>query len=208
MTCPHCAAKVPAGAPICEGCLHVVDASLLESPAAAREEQAESPVAQLLEAARPSQGVLEAIDELQVQWRALPGPERWTLRAAGATLVVLGLPWSWSAEAFDVIGYFAGGWPVGLLALLVGLSVLARGEPRIEAHRARIAGAAAGLASFAVLTTAVFLRTARHAELLRSGGRLQLRVLEAPAFGAWLGLATTVVMLIGALGVWRGARRR
>jgi hypothetical protein len=178
-----------------------VDDTLLASTAAAP--KVDGAFASLYAAAQPSASVVEALGQLRAQWAGMSGAERWTLRGACGLLVSLGLPWRWTLETEDLIGFVAGGWPVALLALVAGLAVLSRNDPRLEALRGRVGALVAGVSSLAVLACAVFLRTAYRADLLRSGGRLQLHVLERPMFGAWLGLAAAVVMLLGALASWR-----
>jgi hypothetical protein len=198
---------VPPRTAICDACLHVVDASLLDVPAAAPEAKTEGPLSSLYAAAQPSADVVRAVEELRGQWRALSGAERGLAYGAFGTLVSLGLPWRWTEASEDVIGFLAGGWPVALLSLLVGVSVFVRDDVRLAPHRHRLGGLAVGLSSLAVLACAVFLRTSFHADLLRSGGRLQMRVLERPLFGAWLGLVLAFVMLLCALLTWRPRQR-
>jgi hypothetical protein len=201
MTCPYCSATVPPRTAICEGCLHVVDDSLLDPPAPVV--KVEGPLTDLYAAAQPSASVLQAVDELRSQWRRMKPAERWTVRGAVASLVSLGLPWHWTVESEELIGYVAGGWPVALLALVAALALFARDDERLAPHRGRLGGLAVGVSSLAVLACVLFLRTSFRSDLLRSGGRLHLHVLERPMFGAWLGLCAAVVMLGGALLSWR-----
>lgn len=168
------------------------------APAPAEEEAPRVGMKALLDAASAPPAASEAMADLVGRFRRLPFFEKLTIGAACGLFASLGLPWQWTKANGDEIGFLAGAWPVGALALLVAAAVFLREHERVARFRSLVLQAATAAAFVALAVCLLYPRMARHESFERLGLARRVVVVESePRFAAFAGLLLAALMFAG-----------
>lgn len=154
-------------------------------------------VSAFVEGAAPPKETAEAFDDLLAQYKAFGASEKLVAMCSLAVLASLVLPWQTMGKDGDYIGLLVdGGWLVGLVAVTSFASLFVRKLPALRPWKDRLLLANVGLSLLALGAGAFFLATVQVERDLRTGGRRYTEVLSSAHFGAYLGVAACVALLL------------
>lgn len=154
------------------------------------------------ELAAPSADTTEAIEELVHEFKVMAFSQKLTVVGAAGVLLSLALPWQGTREDGDLIGLLAGGWLAGLLAALVLGAMFARRNPKLLEWKDRVLQGIAAAAGLTGVTCVVYMKQALSYETVRVTGQLVRETTSWPAFGVYVALVASMIMLGGALKSW------
>lgn len=154
------------------------------------------------ELAAPSADTTEAIEEFAHEFKVMAFSQKLTVIGAAGVLLSLALPWKGTREDGDLIGLLAGGWLAGLLAALVLAAMFMRRHPRLLEWKDRLLQGVAAAAALTGVTCIAFMKQALSYEVVRAAGQLLRESTSWPAFGVYVALVASMVMLGGALKSW------
>jgi len=140
----------------------------------------------------------KAASDLGSFFRSLPAADRWAAGASAALLFALALPWRWTRDDEEIIGFVAA-WPVLLLAAAALAFVWLRARKADAAQDRMLRLAQLTASGGAAIFTGLFLPWAAQSHALRSVGHNIAVVESSPQVGAYLGLVCAVAALFAAV---------
>lgn len=149
--------------------------------------------------AAPSEDTKEAIDEFIADFKSMAMSQKLTVTGAVAVIASLALPWKNTTAGDDMIGLLAGGWFVGLLAILVLVAMFTRRQPRVRKWRLHIMQGVAVSSLLACIACVAYMKSAYESRVVRSVGLLVRENTAWPDFGVYLALVASMLMLGGAI---------
>ena len=146
----------------------------------------------------PGDEARKAASDLGSFFRSLSTSDRWAAGATAALLLMLALPWRWTRQDEEIIGFVAA-WPVLLLGAAALVFVYLRSR-KADAAQDRVLRLAQLTASGgAAIFTGLFLPWATQSHALRAVGRSIAITESRPELGAYAGLVCAVAALFAAL---------
>jgi hypothetical protein len=127
-------------------------------------------------------------------FRSLPAADRWAAGASAGLLGALALPWRWTRQDEEIIGFVAA-WPVLFLAAAALFIVWLRARKADAAQDRRLRLAQITASAGAAIFTSLFLPWAMQSHAIRAVGRGISIVESSPQVGAYLGLVCALAAL-------------
>jgi hypothetical protein len=206
--CPNCGSPVTAGAVICDRCNHILDTSFLGDDftgaggagAAGKgggTRRSQVPKAPPSAVELGAQAAAEGWADLLQTWRGLPSWDRLATAAAAALVATLVLPWRWTREDGQLLGFFADGWPALVLGIAVLAIAYARTLERMRPYARMLARAQAVAALLAAVYCVAYIPAVNERVSMRRFG--EAVVLSRPDFGVFLALVAGGLAAAGSL---------
>lgn len=158
--------------------------------------------ASVLEMATAPDSTAEAVDDMIASYRALPPSEKLVVMGAAALLFSLVLPWKSDRVLGDDPGVLTDAWPLLFVATLAVSIVVGRRARVLAKFRDVLLQVNTVLGLGAATGCVAFMRATLDVDRLRAGARIVEQVNSAPAFGSWLGLLSSLVLLAGTVLTW------
>ena len=114
-------------------------------------------------------------------------------------LLSLGFPWRWSQADDSTIGFVAGAWPMGMLALYVGVAAYVRRFPKLRPFKSQFVMGMAGAASLALFGCVFYLLNSFARSTIHVAGQQREVWKMTPHIGSAVGTVAALIMFGGAL---------